>query len=145
MQVSNLVSNQKSMLVQDRSHYELHSRGEFITMQISITAGIPENEMRRKLSENTKNPVMTEECWHDRRCCHSLILPGFPYRMQAPLSFLLCLISEHLNPLKMFSFFSPCSGHLPVALAQVPRPPPPGPEIRPRPAGHPRPPNMTGV
>ena len=43
----------------------------------------------------------------------------------------------------MFSFFSPCSGHLPGALAQVPRPPPPGPEIQPRPAGHPRPATVT--
>ena len=33
-------------------------------MRISITAGIPENEIRRKHSENTKNPEMTEERWH---------------------------------------------------------------------------------
>ena len=33
---------------------------------------------------------------------YSLILSGFPYHTQAPLSFLLCLISEHLNPLKCF-------------------------------------------
>ena len=31
-------------------------------MQISITAGNTENEMRRKLSENTKNPEKTKEC-----------------------------------------------------------------------------------
>ena len=30
-------------------------------MQISMTAEIPENEMRRKLSENTKNPKITKE------------------------------------------------------------------------------------
>ena len=34
-----------------------------ISMQISITAGIPENKMQRKHSENTKNPEMTEEWW----------------------------------------------------------------------------------
>ena len=33
-------------------------------MQISITVGIPENEIWRKLSENTKNPGMTED-WQD--------------------------------------------------------------------------------
>ena len=33
-------------------------------MQISITAGIPENEIQRKHSENTKNLEMTEE-WQD--------------------------------------------------------------------------------
>ena len=31
-------------------------------MQMSITAGIPENEIRRNHSENSKNPEMTEEC-----------------------------------------------------------------------------------
>ena len=29
-------------------------------MQISLTVGIPENERRRKISDNTKNPEMTE-------------------------------------------------------------------------------------
>ena len=36
-------------------------------MQISITAGILEKEIRRKHSENTKNPEMTEE-WLDTDC-----------------------------------------------------------------------------
>ena len=33
-------------------------------MQISITAGIPENKIRRKHLENTKNLEMTDE-WQD--------------------------------------------------------------------------------